>query len=218
MAAEGLYSIGALARMLGIAPATLRSWEDRYGVVVPERSSGSQRLYSRDHLDQLRFVCQQMQAGFSAADAHRALADRLSADPDASAAGEPPSGERAILLVERDLYAAEVAEYFLRTEGYDVWVARAISDAEQQIERQPPDLAIVDLMIGGGAGLGLCERLNGRVPVLAVSVLDQHDRALAAGADAFLRKPFDSLTLVSATRDLVGTSAIVREVSRVSHA
>jgi DNA-binding transcriptional MerR regulator len=218
MAAEGLYSIGALARMLGIAPATLRSWEDRYGVVVPERSSGSQRLYSRDHLDQLRFVCQQMQAGFSAADAHRALADRLSADPDASAAGEPPSGERAILLVERDLYAAELAEYFLRTEGYDVWVARAISDAEQQIERQPPDLAIVDLMIGGGAGLGLCERLNGRVPVLAVSVLDQHDRALAAGADAFLRKPFDSLTLVSATRDLVGTSAIVREVSRVSHA
>jgi DNA-binding transcriptional MerR regulator len=214
-----MYSIGALARMLGISPATLRSWEDRYGVVVPERSSGSQRLYSRDHLDQLRFVSQQMQAGFSAADAHRALADRLSADPDVTAVDdEPRSGERAILLVERDLYAAELAEYFLRTEGYDVWVARAIADAEQQIERQPPDLAIVDLMIGGGAGLGLCERLNGRVPVLAVSVLDQHDRALAAGADAFIRKPFDSLTLVSATRDLVGTSAIVREANRVSPA
>ena len=60
---QGIYSIGALARMLGVSPATLRSWEDRYGVVVPERSAGSQRLYSRDHLDQLRFVCQQMQQG-----------------------------------------------------------------------------------------------------------------------------------------------------------
>ena len=49
---RSIYSIGALARMLGVSPATLRSWEDRYGLVVPERSAGSQRLYSRDHLDQ----------------------------------------------------------------------------------------------------------------------------------------------------------------------
>ncbi|MDX6370975.1 MAG: MerR family transcriptional regulator, light-induced transcriptional regulator [Gaiellaceae bacterium] len=216
MAAPGMYSIGALARMLGISPATLRSWEDRYGVVVPERSSGSQRLYSRDHLDQLLFVSQRMQEGFSAADAHRALADRLSADPEVGAGGdEPQSRERSILLVERDPYAAELAEYFLRTEGYDVCVARTIAEAQQQIDRQPPDLAIVDLMIGGGAGLRLCEHLDDRVPVLAVSVLDQHDRALAAGADAFIRKPFDSLALVSATRDLVGTSAILREANRV---
>ena len=76
--------------------------------------------------------------------------------------------------------------------------------------------AIVDLMIGGGAGLALCEQLGERVRVLAVSALDQHDRALAAGAQAFIRKPFDSLTLVSATRDLIGTSAIVRAANRVS--
>ena len=57
---DGIYSIGALARMLGISPTTLRSWEDRYGVVVPARSAASQRLYSRDQLDQLRFVSHQM--------------------------------------------------------------------------------------------------------------------------------------------------------------
>src|SRR6478672_13334732 len=75
---QSIYSIGALANMLGVSPATLRSWEDRYGVVVPERSAGAQRLYSRDQLDQLRFVCRQMAVGLSAADAHRALAERLS--------------------------------------------------------------------------------------------------------------------------------------------
>ena len=81
VSAQSIYSIGALARMLGLSPATLRSWEERYGVVVPERSAGSQRLYSRDHLDQLRFVCRQMEQGLSAADAHRALAARLSGNP-----------------------------------------------------------------------------------------------------------------------------------------
>lgn len=209
-----IYSIGALARMLGLSPATLRSWEERYGVVVPERSSGAQRLYSRDQLDQLRFVCQQMRAGLSAADAHRALAERLSSHPQFAVAEREEPGERTILLVERDAYAAELAEYFLRTEGYDVHVVRTVAEAERVVAEQHVDLAIVDLMIGGGAGLRLCRQLAERVSVLAVSALDQREGALAAGAQAFIRKPLEPLVLVSATRDLIGTSAIVRSSNR----
>jgi DNA-binding transcriptional MerR regulator len=211
----GIYSIGALARMLGVSPTTLRSWEDRYGVVVPERSAGAQRLYSRDHLDQLRYVCQQMGLGLSAADAHRALAERLAAGNPRFAADRNEPAERRILLVERDPYAADLVEYFLRTEGYDLHVARAIADADRRISQEVVDLAIVDLMIGGGAGLRLCERLGDTLRILAVSALDQGERAIAAGADAFIRKPFEVLTLVSAVRDLVGTSALVRAAQRV---
>jgi DNA-binding transcriptional MerR regulator len=213
---DGIYSIGALARMLGISPTTLRSWEDRYGVVVPARSAASQRLYSRDQLDQLRFVSHQMGLGLSAADAHRALAERLAAGNRRFDADRNGPAERSILLVERDPYAADIAEYFLRTEGYDVHVARAIADADRLIGEETVDLAIVDLMIGGGAGLRLCERLGDTLRILAVSALGQGERAIAAGADAFLRKPFEPLTLVSVTRDLVGTSAVVREARRVS--
>jgi DNA-binding transcriptional MerR regulator len=216
MADRSIYSIGALARVLGVPPATLRSWEDRYGLVVPERSAGSQRLYSRDHLDQLMFVREQMQHGLSAADAHRVLAERLAQpNPQLGVDAAQDVGERSILLVERDPYAADLAEYFLRTEGYDVHVARAVADAEQLVRERSLDLAIVDLMIGGGAGLALCDQLAGTMPVLAVSVLDQNDRALEAGAQAFIRKPFDSLTLVSTARDLIGTSALVRRTNRV---
>jgi CheY-like chemotaxis protein len=204
--------------MLGLSPTTLRSWEDRYGVVVPERSAGSQRLYSRDHLDQLRFVCQEMARGLSAADAHRALAERLAGDNPRFGSDREEPAERRILLVERDPYAADLAEYFLRTEGYDVQVVRAVADAERVVSEQDVDLAIVDLMIGSGAGLRLCERLGDAVRVLAVSTLDQQERALAAGADAFIRKPFEPLMLVSAARDLVGTSAIVREAQRTPRA
>jgi DNA-binding transcriptional MerR regulator len=214
---QGIYSIGALARMLGVSPTTLRSWEDRYGVVVPERSAGSQRLYSRAQLDQLLFVCRRMEAGLSAADAHRALADRIASNTGLADEHTGP-GEHAILLVERDPYAAELAEYFLRTEGYDVNVVRSIADGERVIAEAQVDLAIVDLMIGGGAGLQFCRKFAARVTVLAVSALDQHDRALEAGAQAFMRKPLDQLALVSATRDLIGTSAGVRAATRVPSA
>ena len=49
-----IYSIGAVARMLGVETATLRAWEERYGVVSPTRSEGAQRIYSRDELERLR--------------------------------------------------------------------------------------------------------------------------------------------------------------------
>ena len=209
---EPIYSIGALAGMVGVSTSTLRSWEERYATVVPGRSAGGQRIYSRDHVDQLRFVCHQIGLGLSAADAHRALAERLAHDPRLAVRDRDEPAERRILLAERDPYAADLAEYFLRTEGYEVFVARTIADAEHLVGAERIDLAVIDLMIGGGAGLRLCERLVGTVHILAVSAFDQQAPALAVGVDAFLRKPFDSLSLVSAARDLVGTSAIVRRL------
>ena len=212
---QGVYSIGALARMLGVSPTTLRSWEDRYEVVVPERSAGLQRLYSREHLEQLQFVCRQMDSGLSAADAHRVLAERLAGNPGLTMADRGEPAERTVVLVERDPYAAELAEYLLRTEGYDVHLVRTGDEVEVVVAAQAVDLAIVDLMIDRGAGLQLCEQLSGTLAVLAVSALDQQERALAAGAQAFMRKPLDPLVLVSAVRDLIGTSAIVRYARRV---
>ena len=92
---------------------------------------------------------------------------------------------------------------------------RTGADAERVAATQDVDLAIVDLMIDRGAGLQLCEQLSRTVSVLAVSALDQQDRALSAGAQAFIRKPLDPLALVSAVRDLMGTSAIIRSSRRV---
>ena len=42
--------------MLDIPVTTIRNWEERYASIVPERSPGGQRLYARDHVEQLRFV------------------------------------------------------------------------------------------------------------------------------------------------------------------
>src|ERR1051326_496626 len=72
-----VYSISAVARMLDIPVATLRTWEDRYGQVVPARNASGHRLYTRQQVEQLRFVRAQMSEGAGVADAHRLLADRI---------------------------------------------------------------------------------------------------------------------------------------------
>ena len=90
------------------------------------------------------------------------------------------------------------------------WCSRADEAEQRWIERRP-SLAIVELMISGGVGTDLCRRLTQHEggAVLAISVLEARDEALAAGADAFLQKPVDPLELVSTIKDLLGSSALV---------
>jgi DNA-binding transcriptional MerR regulator len=214
-----IYSISAVARMVGVPVATLRTWEERYALVVPDRNASGHRLFSRSQVEQLRFVKVRMAEGMSAADAHRLLAERMDTDlPVVAADGHPP--RLLILLAERDPYAADLQEYFLKTEGFEVEVALGGEAARQSFLDDSPSLVVVELLISGGAGFSLCRffKQHNDVPVIAVSVLECQDRAIEAGADAFLRKPLDPLQFVSTVRDLLGSSAFLaspeREVSR----
>ena len=206
-----IYSIGAVAKMLGVDTATLRAWEERYAVVVPERSKGAQRVYSRDDLEQLRFVIASMESGETAADAHRLLAEPIRSRQSLAPVRDDPGATIVILLAERDRYAAELCEYFLRTEGYEVCLAFDPVTAQRLSVERTPDLSVVELMISGG-GLELCRELAEETsgPVLAVSALDLAQEAIAAGASAFLSKPFEPLRFVSTVRDLLGSSALTR--------
>ena len=120
-----------------------------------------------------------------------------------------------ILLAERDPYAAEFAEFFLQTEGYEVALALDADDAARKFEQLLPQLAVIELLISGGTGAHLCQRLKeaGVPACLVISTLDARDQALAAGADAFLRKPLDPLQFVSTVKDLLGKSAFLQGVT-----
>jgi DNA-binding transcriptional MerR regulator len=237
--ARPVFSISGVARMLGVPVATLRTWEDRYRLVVPDRNASGHRLYTRDQVEQLRFVRARMAEGLTAADAHRLLAERLGggtpwraepapawepgapAEPGARAESAAPAepGARAesaalaepapvaILLAERDPYAAELQEQLLASEGFEVDVALSDEAARSSLSKRRPAVAVVELLISGGTGLDLCRSLKRHgVPVIVASVLQARDQALQAGADVFLPKPFDPLALVSAARRLAGLS------------
>ena len=213
---QGVYSIGAVARMLGLPTSTLRAWEDRYEVVIPIRSEGAQRLYSRSQVEQLRFLKAHIEAGVSAADAHRLLAQELAAGHLAASPGERREAGPLILIVERDAYAAGLAEYFLRTEGYEAAIALDATQAQLYFKELSPAVVLMDLMISGGAGFRLLNDFvaAGGSQIVAVAPIDCAQEAVRAGAAAFLRKPLEPLLLVSTVRDLLGTSALVGSPTR----
>jgi DNA-binding transcriptional MerR regulator len=102
-----LFSIGAVSRMLDTSAATIRTWENRYALVIPQRSAGGQRLYSREQIDQLRFVKSEMAEGRRPSEAHRLLAERI-----ANGAAPGPSRLR-VLLAENRLEATDVLRRLL---------------------------------------------------------------------------------------------------------
>jgi len=72
-AQPGKVRIGQLARRTGVSPAVLRAWEQRYGVIGPERSPGGTRLYSERDEARIRAMQTHMAAGLPTAEAARAV-------------------------------------------------------------------------------------------------------------------------------------------------
>ena len=89
MAPLGL-TVAAVARQLGVAPATLRTWDRRYGLGPSERSSGSHRRYTEADLARLQLMRRLVLEGVAPADAAR---QALAAGP-----GEAPAPPRVTVL------------------------------------------------------------------------------------------------------------------------
>ena len=211
-----VYSISAVAKMLQVPVATLRTWEDRYGQVIPARNASGHRLFTRSEVEELRFIRARMSEGASVADAHRLLAERAESGSALMSSPARPAPRLLIQLAESDPYAAEFEEYFLKTEGFEVEVALTESAAREAFAAATPAVVIVEVLISGGAGLELCRSFRQRdeVAIVVVSVVEAMDAAIEAGADAFLRKPLDPLQLVSTVRDLLRSSALLAPGSR----
>lgn len=133
-----LFSIGAVSRMTDVSAATIRTWETRYGLVRPQRSDGGQRLYSRDQVEQLRFVKSQVEAGRRPGEAHRLLSERISR-------GDGFGGTRMrVLLAENRLGAARVLKELLGTEGFEVLLASDSDTAARAYDELLPSLVVID--------------------------------------------------------------------------
>ncbi len=66
-----LMRIGALSALTGVSTDVLRSWERRYGLLVPQRTAGGFRLYNDADVARIRAMTELIAAGISASDAAR---------------------------------------------------------------------------------------------------------------------------------------------------
>jgi len=120
-----------------------------------------------------------------------------------------------ILIVDDDLEILALLQKFFCRHGYDVEVARDGASMWKAIERQLPELVILDLMLPGEDGLSLCQRLRAeqRVAILMLTAMGElSDRivGLELGADDYLSKPFDARELLARVRAVLRRSGDTR--------
>ncbi|SDP27542.1 two-component system, OmpR family, response regulator MprA [Nakamurella panacisegetis] len=114
-----------------------------------------------------------------------------------------------LLLADDDRAIRESLERALELEGYAVVSVADGVEALSAVRRETPDLVILDVMMPGIDGLGVCRviRADGlRVPVLMLTArveLDARVAGLDAGADDYLAKPFELDELLARLRALL---------------
>jgi putative two-component system response regulator len=116
-----------------------------------------------------------------------------------------------ILVVDDEAGNIKLLETLLRAEGYATLSATNGCDALAAAAAEKPDLILLDIMMPGMNGFETVERLKAdprtqQVPVIMVTALDDREskqRALEAGAEEFLSKPFDRADLRVRVRNLL---------------
>lgn len=115
-----------------------------------------------------------------------------------------------ILIVEDDRDTLIGLSVILSKSGYEVLYAEDGTMALQITSREKPDLVLLDLGLPAGDGFFVLESIRKNIqllsiPVFVVSARDKaanKDRAIAAGAQAYLEKPINVKELLDAVDDL----------------
>lgn len=117
-----------------------------------------------------------------------------------------------ILIVEDDIRTAEMLRLGLSAHGFNNEVAYDGYEALLYIEKEIPDVVLLDLCLPGGMdGLDLCRRIKTEytdcfIPVIFLTAMDDVKtkvEGLDAGADDYITKPYDFLEVVARIRSIL---------------
>ena len=108
----------------------------------------------------------------------------------------------SILLVEDDLRLAELVSRYLESSGFRVAIATRGDEVVGKVERDPPDLVILDLGLPGEDGFSICRQLRSNYanPILILTARDSDiDQVLGLelGADDYVVKPVEPRVLLA---------------------
>ena len=101
----------------------------------------------------------------------------------------------SILLVEDEFDVMNGNRIALELEGYRVLAADTLAKGRELVEREHPDLIVLDILLPDGNGLAYCQELRGKsgVRILFLSALNTKEDAIAGlrmGGDDYIAKPY----------------------------
>ncbi|MDC7786073.1 ActR/PrrA/RegA family redox response regulator transcription factor [Rhodoplanes sp. TEM] len=122
----------------------------------------------------------------------------VEATSSSALSGSAPAGERSLLIVEDDKSFLQRLARAMESRGFTVTTAETVADGLQQVERQPPAFAVVDMRLGDGNGLDVISALKKRRPDARGIVLTGYGNiatavtAVKLGAFDYMSKPADA--------------------------
>ena len=112
------------------------------------------------------------------------------------------SDRRRILVCDDEPQILRALKVILREAGFEAVPAETAQEALDRAAVHPPDAAILDLVLPDGDGVEVCREIRrwSRMPIIVLSAVGEEDakvRALEAGADDYVTKPFGARELVA---------------------
>ena len=130
---------------------------------------------------------------------------------------------RRILVVEDDERLAALVKDYLQKQGFEVLIEGRGDAAAGRVERERPDLIILDLMLPGKDGLAVCQSIradfSGPILILTAREDDMDQVAgLEMGADDYVKKPVEPRVLLARIRALLRRFEPAREKTALDNA
>ncbi|QLK85223.1 response regulator YycF [Staphylococcus sp. 17KM0847] len=109
---------------------------------------------------------------------------------------------KKVVVVDDEKPIADILEFNLKKEGYDVFVAYDGNDAVELIYTQEPDIVLLDIMLPGQDGMEVCREVRKKfdMPIIMLTAKDSEiDKVLGLelGADDYVTKPFSTRELIA---------------------
>ena len=210
-------TVAVVARRLGVAPATLRTWDRRYGVGPSEHAAGAHRRYTPEDVARLERMCQLTLSGVTPAEAARvALVGPASESQPSSASGggriiatpgaarEVKGLARAATALDAKTAAVILSEYLQRNGVVSTWdallvpVLQSIGERWESLDAGVAVEHLLSEVVMGclrGSAATAAAPTNARTVLLACAPEEQHTLPVHVLSAALAERRVDSRVL-----------------------
>jgi len=121
------------------------------------------------------------------------------------------STTKKILVVDDDPYILMSLEFLMKKNGFDVMVARNGTEALEIVEKQVPDIVLLDIMMPDVDGYAICKHIKSSKKLKEAKVVFMSAKSKETdiqkgydlGASLYVTKPFSTRQLLKQVQDLI---------------